>query len=1381
LKSKASDCYCTRIFLFFLLLISGNSTLFAQPVQYRFNSIGLNQGVSSNRITAITDDHQGFLWFGTASGLNRYDGYSFKVFLNKEGDSTSINDNFIDKVVNGPLNSLWAYTPKGWNKYDPKTEQFVSRPKTFLSSIGVPHEWFKTIVTDPKGNYWFVFAGEGLFRYDTLSKKTDTLNKWGGAFPLYSSNISSVAFDKEGNIWMVYSEGVLEKRNYADYRLLSRNKSLNHTSSAEVQYQLFVDNDNDVWLYVPGKNQGVWWYQPKTDQLIAIKSNSGKLSLNNDIVNGIVQDESGNIWIATDHGGVNLIDKKSATVQYLYGSNSKILETAINSIFKDDQGTIWIGTFKTGIHYFNVDKSAFLLFQHNDTDLKSLPYNDVNCFAEDKKGNLWIGTNGGGLLYFNRETNTYKQYLANSADKNSLSNNVVTSLFVDQENKLWIGTYFGGLNYFDGHNFVRYKHVDNDLYSISDDSIWEIYEDTQGRLWIGTLTNGLELFNRKENKFYSFRMPHTFPYSTNSIAEDKNGNIWAGGTAGVEVYNKEGKLIRHITHIENDAHSLSNSTVLDIVEDKNGSIWMGTRDGLNLYNPQSDQFTRYRREDGLPHNTILRVLKDHLDNLWLSTPNGLSNVNINRQDLKMTVQFRNYDETDGLQGRAFNDDAAFITRAGELVFGGSNGFNIFMPPAAAEKKFYPPLTFTDLQLFNNSVRVGQKYDDRIILPQSITTTEKLVLKHDQNAFAVEFAALQHVDARKITYLYRLQGFNDTWISTDGNNRKVSFTGLNPGIYTLSVRAKNENGDWLPQTANLEIRILPPVWATTWAFCLYGLLIISGLLYGRYRIIRRTQRKFIKEQQELEERRKHELDAMKVHFFTNVSHEFKTPLALILTPVENLLKQPFPETEHRQFNLIHRNARRLLNMVDELLDFRKLELGELKLNKKNACIFRFCKDVYDSFSDIAERKNINFSFHAEEQELIMSFDPDKLERVLFNLLANAFKFTPEGGDVSLHIKTLHPKNTIEIRVSDTGIGIPSDRLEKIFERFFQNELPGSMINQGSGIGLSISKEFVRLHNGSIRAESELNHGSDFIVELPILLYEEEKWQPVSSAGTTEVKELKQTTGIKETEQLKKRQQPRKTILLVEDNEDYRFYIKDNLKEHFIVIEASNGKEGWQKALSEHPDLIVSDLNMPEFSGMELCRKVKEDKRTSFIPFILLTVVSSEISQLKGLDMGANDYITKPFNIELLISKIRNLLTQQDKFKETYQKQVSVVATEPVSASTDADFVQKALAFVEKNISNPELSVQELGREMLLGRATLYRKLFTLTGQTPVEFIRSIRLQRAVQLLEARQLTVSEIAYEVGFNDPKYFTKVFREVYNLTPSAYQDSHKKEKDNS
>lgn len=1319
--------------------------------------MGIKNGLSNSRVIAISTDQKGFLWFGTASGLNRFDGYDFKIFLHNEKDTTSINDNYVDKIIKGPLHSLWIYTPKGWNKYDLKSEKFESRPRSWLSRIGLPHEWFKTIVSDPFGNFWFLYPGEGIYKYITKSRQSYLFNMTNSLHPLYSNDISSLTFDPPGNLWVVYANGMIEVRRYSDHRLIKRYSISENISSQD--YQIFIDAEGDVWVYVPGKKNPVYWYKLKEKVWVVLDTYSKRFQLNNDIVNGIVQDDQGKIWIATDHGGINVVDKSKESIHYI-SNDFSIKEispsNAIKSLLKDPSGTIWMGTFKSGINSYNQTKSSFPHFRHNPKNSTSLPFDDVNCFAEDQVGNLWIGTNGRGLLYFDRVKQTFTTYLQGNKG-NGLSSNIISSLYVDRDNKLWIGTYFGGLNCYDGKQFIQYRHHSKIPHSLSDDSVWEIFEDRAGRLWIGTLNNGMQLLDRKTNKFIDYRYDHPFNYSVNAIIEDRKENLWVGGSAGIEFYDKNRKLLQHFAYEQGIENSICNTTVLDIIEDARGWIWIATRDGLSIYNPEKKKFFKYHKIDGLPHQTILRLIKDKKNNIWASTPNGLSKITAHYSSDQVRLSFRNYDETDGLQGNTFNDDAAFITRSGELVFGGSNGFNLFFPPSDQLKRKNYPLFFTDLQLFNNSVRVGQKYNGQVILSESISATQKLSLQYDQNAIAIQFAALNYIDPGKITYSYQLQGLHDKWVTVDGNNRKISFTGLTPGSYTLVVRAE-ENGVINPVYAKLEIKILPPFWASTWAYVFYVLVIVIGLCWSRYRIISSARIKFKKEQQELEQLRRQELDAMKIHFFTNVSHELKTPLSLIITPIEKFLEQAFPENESRQFRLIHRNARRLLNMVDQLLDFRKLELGELHVHKKTARIFEFCKEVFETFSDLAEKRNIHFSFSIMGEEREIEFDPDKIERILFNLLTNAFKFTQEGGHVTLSVRNLDNKS-IEIRVIDTGIGIANDKLELIFERFYQNKMPDNIMNQGSGIGLSISREFAKLHQGTLHAESQIGQGSEFILRLAIQSEPDHKIIPKGTVIPVE----------------DRKQALKKTVLLVEDNEDYRHYMKEFLEPYFNIIVACNGKEGWQRALSEHPDLIVSDLNMPEMNGAELCQKVKADKRTAFIPVILLTVVSSEHSQLQGLEKGANDYITKPFRMEMLISKMKNLLTQQDRFKETYQTQVSVTTSELDTTSADKEWIKKVLTYIEANMGNSSLSVQGLGEEFAVGRATLYRKIFELTGKTPVEFIRSVRLQRAQHMLETKQWSIAEIAYQVGFTDPKYFSKVFREEFGITPSTYQEKHR------
>jgi signal transduction histidine kinase/DNA-binding response OmpR family regulator len=565
--------------------------------------------------------------------------------------------------------------------------------------------------------------------------------------------------------------------------------------------------------------------------------------------------------------------------------------------------------------------------------------------------------------------------------------------------------------------------------------------------------------------------------------------------------------------------------------------------------------------------------------------------------------------------------------------------------------------------------------------------------------------------------------------------------------------------------SLKITILPPFWKTRTAFVLYIVLVLGILMVTRKLIQQRERMKFAIEQERQEAQRMHELDMMKIRFFTNVSHEFRTPLTLILTPLERILKNTKEPDQQNQFQLIHRNAKRLLNLVNQLLDFRKLEVQEIKFNPSEGDIVRFLRDTVYSFSDLSEKKDIRLEFKSSLASLDTVFDQDKLEKILFNLLSNAFKFTPEHGSVTVTLDVVEQNGAqwIEIKVSDTGIGIPADKQENIFERFFQHDLPKSMVNQGSGIGLSITKEFVKSHEGTISVESEPGRGSCFTVRLPVKdVRLESKAAAAEDIATPEEipvtdEEVKQTVKLP-------------TLLLVEDNEDFRFYLKDNLKLHYQILEAKDGKEGWTTALSALPDLIVSDVMMPEMNGLELCRKIKNDSRVSHIPVILLTARTAEEQKLEGFETGADDYITKPFNFEILQSRIRNLIHQRELFQKEFRKHIDVKASDLKITSLDEKLIRNAIACVESKISDPDFSVEDLSRELGMSRVYLYKKLLALTGKSPLEFIRTIRLQHAAQMLEKGQLTVSEVAYKVGFNNPKYFTKYFKEEYHMLPSLY-----------
>lgn len=1364
-----------------------NYACLAQSSQYQFSHLDITTGLSNNQVNCIYKDDRGFMWFGTSSGLNRYDGYKFKIFKSDSQDSTTLSDDFIRDIFEGPDKKLWIRTKNGYNYniYDPLTERFNRSPQSYLRSIGLPDALITSIKKDKNGGFWFLYANLGVYFYNPINKQVRHFynnGKFQGS--LYSNDVTAISLNSEGKAWLVYRDGTFDLLDPILNRVVYRStllKNANHAKS--IYYLLSVDNENDLWFYSSAPSLGVYLFSPEKNTLTHIDKDTHGSNLKSNIVFNIVQDNKGQIWIATDHGGINLINKRDFKISYLLNredDNKSIGQNSVISLYKDNTGIMWAGTYKKGISYYHEDILRFPLFRHHASDPKSLGFDDVNRFTEDAAGNLWIGTNGGGLIYFNRKTGAYTSYLHDPKDANSLASDVIVGLCMDHEQKLWIGTYWGGLDCFDGHTFKHYRHDDKNPGSISDDRVWEIIEDSSNRLWVGTLAGGLNRFDRDKQIFY-----HYGPEQKNSVSsgyipaifEDSNKNIWIGGYAGIDVLdNKTGKFINY-KHNNKNSNSLIHNNINSITEDSRKLMWIGTREGLTVFDTKYGKFLNFRKENGLPDNTILDAIEDDDHTMWLTTPNGLCNIIIKSGDHGYNFLFKNFTEADGLQGREFNENAAYKTKNGELVFGGANGFNLFRPSNIHLNKNKINLAFTDFQVFNKSVGVNEPVNRHIILSNSITETKSIELHYDENVFSIEFAAISFFHSDKLIHQYMMEGFDKGWLNADNRIRKATYTNLDPGEYTFKVRASNPEMADNTESISLKIKILPPLWKSPGAYIFYVLLFFGVLFYIRYKGIKNIEAKFaieqerqdtqrIRETERQDAKRMHELDLMKIKFLTNVSHEFRTPLSLIIAPIDKMLSKPDVPDQKSQLQIIKTNALRLLNLVNQLLDFRKLETNELKLHLSSGDIIKFIKDISNSFTDIAENKHIGFVFDTEIEKLDTRFDHDKIERVLFNLLSNAFKFTQAGGHVSVILSLINKPNEedieplFEIRIMDTGIGIPKEKLEAVFDRFFQDDVPVSMLNQGSGIGLSIVKEFVKMHGGDINIESEVDQGSCFIIHLPLTISKKALVNYQSDEHKlVEVPEGKIKKDIK-----------KPTILLVEDNDDFRFYLKDNLNELFHILEAVNGKEGWQKALALHPDLMVSDINMPEMNGIELCLKIKNDRRTSHIPVILLTALSGETELIKGLATGANDYVSKPFNFEILVSKIKNLLTLQDTFKKTYTKHVDVNLPDIPIQSEDERFLNNMIEYIEQNITNTNLSVEEVSKQMCMSRVSLYKKVLMITGKSPVEFIRSFRLKKAAQLFEKTQLNIAEVSYEVGFNTPNYFAKSFKAEYNILPSEY-----------
>lgn len=1407
-----------------LILCFDTMLLCGQSNDYQFSHLDCAQGLSNNHVTCLYKDNRGFMWFGTVSGLNRYDGYQFRVFKHDSKDPHSLGDNYIDQIFNGPEGKMWvALRAGGFGIYDIAHDRFDQDYTACLRRLSLPEYILLSIIPSRSG-FWFVYRDNGLYHYGTdgqIHAVRPDSTKPGSLDP---SLVADAREDADGNCWVIHQNGLLEKidgiRHQVVYRTTEMEKSF---FGVPITCNLFIDRQNDLWISAQGALKGSFCFHPATGMLRHLSQESsaaGKLS--SDLIYSAIQDSKGQVWLATDHGGVDIVDKKDWSVTALAhneGDRKSLAENSVTCLYRDSTGAMWLGTFKSGISYYHQNGLQFPIYRHQPSLPGSLSYNDVNQFVEDTTGRIWIGTNGGGLISFDQRHNTFRQYLHDPSNPNSLTNNIIVSLLFDKDGKLWIGTYFGGLDCFDGKKFTHYRHDEHSPGSLADDRVMCLYEDSEKNLWIGTLASGFDRLDRKRNCFvhYNNTQPNSIVNNyVSSIQEDAHHNLWIATAFGIDVLDRNsGRFI----HFSTDSNQLSSNNVILLYKDSRQWIWAGTREGLDLFLPGKRRFQALTTDNGLADNTIRSIEEDSQHQLWVSTANGLSRIQVlspgdHLQDSfpneNVRIRCRNYHEQDGLQGREFNERAGMVTRDGSLIFGGPNGFNFFHPENIVNTGAAPPIVLTDLEIFNKSVHVGEQLNGHVVLNKELSETREIVLHHNEDVFSIEFASLGFVDNARNKYAYTLDGFNKSWLMTDGKTRKATYTNLDAGEYTFRVRATDQDGEWYQREASLKIIVLPPFWKSPLAYAVYVLLLAVILLVARRMIIQKARVRFALEQERRETRRMHEMDMMKIRFFTNMSHELRTPLSLILAPVDKLLGNISPSDPRKQYEMIRRNARRLLHLVNQLLDFRKMEVNELKLHPRQGDVLKFIKEISFSFIDLAERKNISFSYHDPGHSLLTLFDHDKIERILFNLLSNAFKFTPENGAVGVSVETEYQAEIVmlSVKVTDTGIGIAPDKQEKIFERFFQNDIPDTILNQGSGIGLAITQEFVRMHNGSLSVKSQLNKGSCFVVKLPFIPLPAEVLQPAEILSTialtassaiwspgegtlpaafrpaAEIPHVPAAVpdplGLQAGADPARTPPPadgakKSTILIVEDNEDFRFYLKDNLRNHYSIIEAADGKEGWRRALAEHPDLIVSDISMPMMNGIDLCKKILADERTCQMPVILLTAMTGEGAELKGLQTGAIDYIIKPFNFELLLSKIRNVLAHNDTVRKKYQRQVQAAPAAVEIESADEVFVKSVLEIIEKNMGNPDFSVGELSVKFHASRSTFYKRLLLLTGKTPIEFIRHIRLKRAAELLEKSQLSVSEIAYTVGFNNPKNFSQYFKTEFDRIPSAYRSDKK------
>lgn len=1373
--------YCCSLTIF-LGLTSG----YAQTQKVNFTSLKTKDGLSSNTVNVILKDRYGLMWFGTEDGLNKFDGTNFTVYNYKSDDPNGIQANDIRALYEDPSGNLWVGTSGGsLSLYDRKKNSFVTFPAN--TGEGLSGDNVRSVCSDYTGKIW-VATYNGLDLLDPKTKKISKFAIQGNAKNTFPTTVLNCLYqDSKKRMWVGTSNGMyLYERRTNSFKHFTHVASDPSSLSGNLVSSMVEDQSGDLWV---GTQSGLSRLLPDGKGFKNLKHDpKNSSSLTNNTVLSIATNRNNELWIGTDDG-LNILNIKSGEIKR-YKPDSRdfysLTGKSISYVYIDDKGIYWLAPYHGGINKYDTNLNLFQLKQSNIFDQNGLNASVVTSFAEYRNDEIYVGTDGGGLNLFNRKTELFKRFNFPLASGSTLSNVSIMGMEITRTDQLYLGTYANGLVVMDLKT-GKFRQItrSNSVDGLNSNDIFCLKEDRHGKIWVGTNGGGVNVLSADHKVLMKYcknpKGTNERDYPGNNfirfIEEDNAGNIWIGSYgSGIAVFNPEQNTFR----LHNKGNSkLPNDLSMCILKDRSGNIWVGTfSGGLSLFDTKKNQFINFSEKDGLNNATVYAIVEDKQGKIWVSTNKGISSFDRN------TKKFTNYTIYNGVQNNNFVLGAGFSASDGEIYFGGADGFNYFNPQYFKKNKNVSSVLFTDLKISNTSVVAA---DDGPI-KEHISIVKDIYLDYKQN-FTLSYVSVNYTAPEQNRYSYRLEGFDNEWIDA-GNSKSVSYTNLDPGEYVFHVKASNNDGLWNGAETAIRIHVMPPFWRTIYAYIFYVLVIVGTLFYIRHKGIQKLNMKFalvqekMKAEQLIEAERKEterlrELDKLKIKFLTNLSHEFRTPLSLIMGPVDKLLTEKRDDEISGPLSMIKRNTRRLLNLVNQILDFRKLEDQELKLNPSAVDIVSFIKEVLESFNDLSERKQIQLVFKSQLKYFYTLFDQDKIERVLFNLLSNAFKFTPVGGTISLELeKGDRFKNSsgssLIIKVSDTGIGIPAEDKERIFDRFFQIDTTAPILNQGSGIGLSIVKEFVKMHGGSIAVESEAGKGSSFILEFPFTTTEAADELTIDFSGSLinsepEIMNDETTNGLEIP-----------SILLVEDNEDFRFYLKDSLKSFYKIYEAANGQEGWQKALAHHPQVIVSDINMPYMNGIELCCKVKSDKRTNHIPIILLTALTGEEEQIRGLETGANDYLTKPFNFEILNAKIKNLLALNKTLKDTYTKHIKVQTPEVVIESHSDRLLNKVVLYIEENLNNPKLSVEDLSRHVGMSRGSLYHKILELTGESPVEYIRSVKLDKATVLLEKSDLNVSQIAYMVGFATPNYFAKSFKAKFNMQPSEFMNLKRKADDN-
>lgn len=1371
-----------------------------------FEHISTNDGLSQSDINCIYQDKEGFMWFGTFDGLNKYDGYTFKNYLPKTNDETSISSNIVFTITGDNNGALWiGTTGGGLNRFDKKTEKFTRYKYDTTIEGGIDSDVVRKVFVDSKNRLW-VGTDKGL-NVVNLSQNIQNYN-FEHVLSERDLSIKAIYEDLKGNIWISTNRKLFNvvKNKNGKYEFLN----VNFNSKERPQFITSL-GENKKGEIVAGTSKGLF-------SIVDIGNNQKQLNiraLKNINVKDFLIDDKNQYWLgATDGLYLYQLDEGSGILkeishfEYDPIDAKSISKNIINCLYQDKTGIIWIGTNGGGINKVNPQKKRFQHIKRTSSST-SLSYDKIRSFCEDSYGNLWIGTEGGGLNLLSKKNNEKGPYNQFQVFPKIDRVFALIEANINGKQKLLIGSGTNKTIYKidleDGENSGK---VQIEPFFETDRATFALLQDFDNIIWAGTYGGGLYriIFDKSSNSYKKdvFRYNASNNYSISddiirSIYEDKKGDIWIGTGNGLSRLEASEKLkdypkFKFYRNKEDDTTSISHNYIMPIYETSKGELYIGTfGGGINKFVPgkdgSEDKFVSYNLDDGLANNVVKSILEDDLGNLWLSTNKGLSKFN------PKTKVFKNYDVNDGLQDNEFQELAGIKRKNGDLIFGGINGYNVFSPSEIKNNDVAPETVISSFSVFNKEVEVGKEYNGKVLLDSAVSYTKKIHLKYDQNSFSIEFSGLHFAAPLKNKFLYQLKGYDQNWYPSNSSKKFANYTNIPPGNYIFKVKSSNGDGVWDKTPSKIKIIISPPFWRTYLAYILYGLLIVGLLIaFRRYAIIS-TTKKHQFELQDLEKEKNEELQRDKLEFFTNVSHEFRTPLTLIKGPLEYLKESKAildNDVLLEQCEVMDSNVDYLMRLVNQLLDFRKINQGKMQLVIRHTEIIKFIKDIGEPFQFIAHKKNINFNIKSENKTIKAWFDHDALEKIMKNLLSNAFKFTPDSGEINVEIAkedaANHDECFVVIKVRNSGNGISKEEIENIFDRFYSKTKKIENTQTSSGIGLAFTKSLINRHKGEIEVESEPNGMISFSVRLPrkksiyenieeISIKEKDDSDFLIRSSESESLAIDLNDEIEDAPIGNKRSKS-PILLVVDDNKDIRKLIKNALKSTFEILEAANGVEGLKIANEVIPNIILTDVLMPEMGGIEFCNQLKSNNKTSHIPVIMLTAKTSKESEIEGLTIGADGYVKKPFDLKVLRLKLSNTLNYRQELRRKFNREVTLQPEEVTVTSIDEKFLENAIKVVEKHMMNTDFSVELMVQEMGLSRSHLYIKIKELTGLSSSAFIRNIRLKRAVQLLEQSNFTVKEIMYMTGFNTSSYFSKCFKKQFGVLPRDYIKNLKAEK---